>query len=202
MQSISRSSLTLVALFAVGCAMVFGYSFATRIPSLPGTSNSSVPMPTSDVPASDVPTPPTPAAIPTIVTADAEPAPQPRSDSASTTATQAVAPQTVVRWIAEATGHDAPKRAAAITALGKAPKLQALPVLERVVNAGESEEDRQLALASLRTLAQDQGDADGSIRKAVRDAIYHGDNEVVTREAQNTLGEIESSLAKAPNTPP
>jgi hypothetical protein len=87
-------------------------------------------------------------------------------------------------------------RAAAIGDLANAPREQALPVLKRVLLNGEVGIDRPLALRSLRTLALTQGDADGGIRAAVRDAIYHGDDESMADELQSTLGDIEQAAAR------
>jgi hypothetical protein len=96
-------------------------------------------------------------------------------------------------WIAEATGSDPKRRAAAITALGTAPKAEAIPALERVLSVAD-DVDRPLALRSLRTLAMSQGDADDRIRNAVRKVIYHGSDEAVTQGAEATLDDIERDL--------
>jgi hypothetical protein len=101
----------------------------------------------------------------------------------------------VARWISAATGSDAAARAEAITALGNAPKAQALPVLRKVLEVGDPEVDRQLALSSLHALALDQGDTDGRIRKALRDAVYHGDDDSVGQGAQTILEDIERNPA-------
>jgi hypothetical protein len=99
----------------------------------------------------------------------------------------------VARWIADTTSGDAQKRAAAITALSGAPRSRALPVLRNVLLSGEPEVDRPLALRALRDLALHQGDADGAVRAAVREAIYHGDNETVAGAAQEVLDVVEES---------
>jgi hypothetical protein len=106
----------------------------------------------------------------------------------------------VSRWIAEASGNDSAKRQAAIVALGTAPRSQAIPVLEAVLSTGD-EADRPLALRSLRSLAQSQGDADQRIRGVVRKSIYHGSDEAETLAAQATLDDIERDLSQvAPGT--
>jgi HEAT repeat protein len=105
-----------------------------------------------------------------------------------------MAPGTSVAELAAyASGGDAAKRAAAITALGNAPREEAIPVLGRILTDGEPEVDRPLALRALRDLALNQGDADGKIRDAVRNAIYHGDDFTKADEVQEALDTIEES---------
>jgi hypothetical protein len=187
-----RAQLTLVALFALGCGAVLGYSFATR-PSAERAQTS------IDPPAASLPISAAQAANPDEVT---EPVAQPAQADTQPPSPQPVPPNAVAQLQADAMGNDPAKRTAAIEALAKAPRSQALPVLHRVLSAGETDADRRLALASLRTLAQNEGDADEGIRRAIRDAIYHGDNESVTSEAQAVLGDVENDLAATrPNTP-
>jgi hypothetical protein len=102
----------------------------------------------------------------------------------------------VERLIADANGGDAVRRAAAITALAKAPREQAMPVLGRLLANGEPLVDRPLALASLRTLALEQGDADGKIRDAIRAVIYHGDDHTNMNDVQETLDVIETATTR------
>jgi hypothetical protein len=99
----------------------------------------------------------------------------------------------VSQWIADTMSGDAAKRAAAITALADGPKAQVLPVLRRLLTDAEPQVDRPLALRSLRDLALDQGDADGAIRDAVRNAIYHGDDQTKMGDVQDVLDIIEES---------
>jgi HEAT repeat protein len=94
---------------------------------------------------------------------------------------------------------DAAKRATAIAALADAPKAQAVPVLRRLLTDAEPQVDRPLALRSLRDLALNQGDADGTIREAVRNAIYHGDDLTKTDDVQEVLDIIEESEQHAGN---
>jgi hypothetical protein len=108
---------------------------------------------------------------------------------------QAVSAETVAQWSVDLNGGDAKKRAAAIAAMASVPKEQAVPVLQGVLISGEREVDRPLALRTLRTLAERQGDEDGHIRDALRHAIYHGDDEATTQAAQDMLGQVESQLA-------
>jgi hypothetical protein len=108
----------------------------------------------------------------------------------------AATPENVAKWIADAMGGDAGKRASAIAALAHAPRADAIPVLRRILTDGEPQVDRPLALRSLRELALTQGDADGAIRDAVRNAIYHGDDQTPTDDVQEVLDIIEESELK------
>jgi len=110
---------------------------------------------------------------------------------------QPVSPETLAQWIADANSGDSRTRAAAIIALAEAPKSQAVPVLDRILQVGEPQVDRQIALRSLHTLALQQGDADGSIRDVLRRAIYHGDDEGASQSAQAVLEDIEIEFAEA-----
>jgi hypothetical protein len=112
---------------------------------------------------------------------------QPESKPAAVT-------KTTAQWIADTASGNATTRAAAIAALAEAPRSEALPVLGRILNDGEPEVDRLLALQSLRDLAMNQGDADGAIRDAIRHVIYHGDDLTRTEAVQDALDVIEESL--------
>lgn len=105
--------------------------------------------------------------------------------------------EAVARWIADTTSSDATKRATAIAALAEAPREQAVPVLRRILTSGEPQVDRMLALRSLRDLALNQGDGDGMVREAVRNAIYHGDDFTKTDDVQEVLDTIEESELSA-----
>jgi HEAT repeat protein len=102
-------------------------------------------------------------------------------------------PPQLAKTIADTASGDAATRAAAITALSTAPRVEALPVLGRILTDGEPEVDRPLALRSLRDLALNQGDADGAIREAIRDAMYHGDDFTRSDALQEALEMIEES---------
>lgn len=104
-------------------------------------------------------------------------------------------PSTIARWIADTQSTDAKTRAAAIVALAAAPKAQAVPALKRVLEVGEPQVDRQIAVRSLHVLALQQADDDGAIRDVLRDAVYHGDDEGVTQSAQAVLEDIETEFA-------
>lgn len=107
-----------------------------------------------------------------------------------------VSPNDVARWSEDAVSGDASRRVTAITGLAKVPTAQALPVLRRVLVSGEPAVDRPLALASIRELALDRGDADGSIRAVVREAIYHADDFSNVAATQDVLDVIEESEMK------
>ena len=123
------------------------------------------------------------------------PVPAPLVDAATVIeiATPGSSPPPVSILAMETASGDADRRAAAITALGSAPRAEALPVLGKILTDGEPEIDRPLALRSLRELALNQGDADGEIREAVRHAIYHGDDFTKADALQETLEIIEES---------
>lgn len=101
----------------------------------------------------------------------------------------------VSRWIADTQSYDAKTRASAIEALANAPTSQAVPALKRVLESGEQQVDRQIALHSLYELALKDGDNTGVIRDAIRHAMYHSDDEGVTQSAQAFLEDIEAALA-------
>lgn len=179
-----RHSVTLAALFVASFLGFIGYSYWKR-----PESAAEVNIPAESKPAQS------------IIERTEQPVTTKHNDEVS--AAQAITSDMVDRWIAEATGDDAKSRAAAIAALAGAPRAQALPVLRRVLNVGEPTVDRPLALRSLRTLALQQGDADGAIRNVLREAIYHGDDVDVTRDAQAMLADVENGMDQnAPNTHP
>jgi hypothetical protein len=186
---LSRSSLVSVALFAAGALSVVGYGYITRdeaarvVPSAPAAHQPSMATPLVQAYASETP------AQPSTPPADETP---PGNEKAPAVVTR----ETVSSWIAQATGADAARRAAAIDALGTAPKAQALPALAQVLETAD-ESDRPRALRSLRTLAQRQGDEDDRIRSVVRKIVYHGGDEDVVQTAQAALQDIERDLTEA-----
>jgi hypothetical protein len=134
------------------------------------------------------------------------PSPGPRDSSAAPVRVTDVAPasstptaETVSQWITDTMSGDAAKRATAIAALADAPKAHAVPVLRRLLTDAEPQVDRPLALRSLRDLALNQGDADGTIREAVRNAIYHGDDQTKADDIQEVLDIIEESEHQGEN---
>jgi hypothetical protein len=106
----------------------------------------------------------------------------------------ASADQNIARLAIDAKSDDADKRAAAIEQLALMPRAQAIPLLQGLLSATE-EADRQHVLAALRTLALDQGDADGAIRELLRLTIYDGDDADVASSALLILDAIELTAA-------
>ncbi|MEP7243809.1 MAG: hypothetical protein ABI885_08990 [Gammaproteobacteria bacterium] len=217
-QALTRGSLPLVAMFVVGWLSALGYSSATRgeadrveggsaleasrresaagserFARTAGTAGKAGKAGKADADAAELA-----AAHGALYSQSSGPA-----VGASVTAGQVVASETAVapavaKWKADATGDDSAARASAIISLANAPKLQALPVLQRVLTSGEPQVDRPLALKSLRTLALTQGDADGGIRNVLREAIYHGGDEATTQGAQSVLDDVEGAASKTP----
>jgi hypothetical protein len=159
-----------IAALVVGVALV-GLWHVTR-PAMEARAASALPAPVS----------PAPSASP----AAAAPAPETAPPTAAD----------VAQWIDDTNHADASRRAAAIDALARAPREQALPVLRRLVTSGDPSTDRPRALNSLRELALDQGDADGGIRQAIREVIYHGDDEALAASAQDALDVVEEAEMK------
>jgi len=124
------------------------------------------------------------------------PAEAPRADEPAENSVQTPSTDSVARWIDDTRSTDPKTRAAAIAALAEAPKAQALPALSRVLESGEAQVDRQIALRSLYTLALNDGDEGGAIRDAMRHAIYHSDDEGVAQSAQALLEDIEVAFAQ------
>jgi HEAT repeat protein len=111
-------------------------------------------------------------------------------------ATAAPGPDTVEQWIADTQDSDPKIRAAAIANLANAPTAQALPALSEVLDTGEPEVDRHIALRSLHALALRDGDKNGQVRDVMRRAIYHSDNDGVTQTAQSLLDDVEAAFAE------
>src|SRR5262245_39759392 len=120
MMSVPRGSLPLVGLFAVGVLAVLGYSSLTR--DVPAAVAPAEPAPPST--QAQAPRTPLPAQTPATHTDNAAP-PAPVESSPPQ-------PPTVAKLSADAASADARTRAAAIEALGQAPRSEAIPALERV----------------------------------------------------------------------
>lgn len=194
------SPWVLAGFFAAGCLAVVGHSFFTRAP-LAQEKAAQRPVSSSRA-ANDAPT------LPAVETAYDVPSRGDASASASMqtrAAAQMEAPgptsppdaaavpegeSAVSKWVEDATGEDPKARAEAIAALAHAPKDAALPALKKVLTGGEPEVDRPLALASLRTLALEQGDADGRIKELLRQTLSHADDERLAEAAQAVLDEV------------
>lgn len=174
-------SSMLLILAALGILGALGYAYVTRQADDRSTATSA--------PAAGDPEP----------TADSRPTATDAPPAVTPAPADARSPQNIDQWIAD-TGSDDPKiRAAAIVALGQAPKSQAVPALAHVLETGERDVDRQIALQSLHSIALAQGDEDGGIRKVLRAAVYHGDDDGVSQSAQAVLEDIETALAERAN---
>lgn len=115
----------------------------------------------------------------------------PTSESAS-----APAPAAFAQLVKDTESPIAKERAAAIAALADAPTAQALPALKKVIEVGEPNVDRHIALRSLHSLALRDGDTNGLIRDVMRQAVYHGDDDGVTQTAQSLLDDIEAEFSE------
>lgn len=175
----------LIAVSLLGLGTIVAYSFATRTNE---DSSNSIPAVDAQHASRDVNQPIEDRATPTMD--------ETVTDVASA---ESVPPETLAQWILDTRSTDEDKRIVAIVALGRAPKAEAVPALQTVLEIGERERDRQAALRSLHTLAIQQGDDDGRIRDAFRSAIYHGDDEGVTQSAQALLEDVEVVLGPSSN---
>jgi hypothetical protein len=139
---------------------------------------------------------PTPAASNNVVASAAtETRTSPGSDQ-TTPAGNAPPPETIAQWIKDTQSTDAKTRAAAIAALADAPKALAMPALKRVLDTGDPNVDRHIALRSMHSIALRDGDSTGQVRDVMRRAIYHGDDDGVTQTAQSLLDDIEADFAQ------
>ncbi|MFC4309293.1 hypothetical protein ACFPN2_09395 [Steroidobacter flavus] len=121
-----------------------------------------------------------------------------QNDDDAIAASKASRPDTVEQWIKDTQDSDPKIRAAAIAKLANAPKAQALPALKNVLETGEPDIDRHIALNSLHTLALRDGDKNGQVRDVMRSAIYHSDNDGVMQTAQSLLDDVEAALSEPP----
>jgi hypothetical protein len=193
MRSPPISTVMLAVLFLVGAASVLGYARLTRsaAPARPELQTARV-----TAPASANTRPHSSGAV--ALSEDSRPGkddPALPSSPAETSPPRG-SPETLALFKTEAQGADPRKRAAAIVALGTAPKSESIPVLQSVLRVAD-EADRPLALHSLRTLAQNQGDADQRIRNTLRESVAHGSDETGTLAVQATLDAIEADLTAA-----
>lgn len=188
-----RRLLTIGAVFVTGFIAALGYSHLTR-----SDSNQRVVDPSPIVaPAVQAAAEAPPVQLPQPVSPVAEAQPEPVADPA---AAESAAASRMDQLLADARSDDAKKRAAAITEMANGPRQQAVPALQSLLISAEPQVDLPLALRSLRTLAEREGDSDGRIRDAVRTAIYHSGDEASTQAAQETLGEIEDAASAAPKS--
>jgi hypothetical protein len=134
---------------------------------------------------------PAPAKVLQSGVAPVAPAPAPAAPAVA-----ALSDEDLTRLGEESMSGPAAVRVRAIEQLSKAPRDRALPLLKRVLLNGDPAVDRPAALLGLRELALAQGDGDGHIRDALREVVYHGDDEKLAADAQETLDVIAESEAK------
>ena len=99
-------------------------------------------------------------------------------------------------WLAAAEGDDAAARLAAIRALAQAPRDRALPVLARIAERGQSEQDRHAALEALHGQVTVHGDADDAVHEVLRALAYDGTDERVSEQALRLLESIDADAAR------
>jgi hypothetical protein len=173
-------------LFAAGCISVVGYSYLNRAQPAVG-----------DVAAK----PGAPASEPGRGERASWAAPVPPSAAERTERRPSPASTDPVFALAsDVSSQSSETRAAAIKALATAPPMQAISVLQEVLNSGDPHRDRALALNSLREMALNHGDPDNRIRDAIRYAIQKGDAAFV-READAVLSEIENEISRGEPRP-
>lgn len=119
------------------------------------------------------------------------------AEPAAASASEPATADQLKQWITDTGSTDASRRTAAIAALAQGPRQEVLPTLRRVLLNGEPTVDRPLALKSLRELALAQGDADNAVRQAMREVIYHGDDEALAAGAQDAIDAVEVSEANS-----
>lgn len=193
-----RSSVIVVSLGMVAACGGLVYMQATR--QSPDTAAVTTASPSPEQTGTASQTSPSQAAPSTNPTPSTEASSASSADDA-TTAPQAARPDTLEQWIKDTQSSDPKIRAAAIAKLGSAPKAQALPVLKNVLETGEPEVDRHIALNSLHSLALRDGDKNGQVRDLMRSAIYHSDNDGVMQTAQSLLDDVEAALADQQQKP-
>jgi hypothetical protein len=189
---LSRFSLTLTAVGVFSFLTVLGVSWATRTPLTHPEARTAIATAGSVGGRRTLAGPDIPAqALSSLQSAPAAP-------GAAAPASALLSSVAVSKLAAVAVGTDPAARAAAITVLGAAPRLEGLSILQTVLKAGDTAVDRPLALRALRRLAIEQGDADGGIRDVLRAGIYDGTgDETAVRQDQAALDEIEGALALA-----
>jgi hypothetical protein len=181
--TVTRASLLIWGLLAAGCIAVVGYSYAKRT------------HPAGAEPAERrgvLRTGRGPGALNSSMEANRV---APRSNERTHWLPLPASADPVFALATDVSSQYPATREAAIKALATAPPKQAISVLQEVLSSGEPRVDRPLALASLREMALNHGDADTRIRDAIRYAIQHSDA-AFAREAQGVLEEIENSISR------
>lgn len=179
-----RPSVAVIALSTLAACGGFAYLHANREPAQQASSAAAAPTPGNVVVASAITAASPAPSLPSV------------SHEATSTPSPVVTSETIAQWINDTESPDAATRATAIAALADAPESQALPVLKSVLETGDPEVDRHIALRSLHALALRSTDPSGRIRDVIRHAIYHGDDDNVTQTAQSLLDDIEAVFAE------
>ncbi|MDY6945354.1 MAG: HEAT repeat domain-containing protein [Pseudomonadota bacterium] len=189
-----RPSVVVVSLTMLAACGGLAYLHAAREQSAGQAAGVSQPM-RRDTPAAE---PSVQAAAPAnaVGASTDTAAPALPSSGAATSSVPAATPKTIEQWIEDTRSTDPKVRAAAIAALANAPTAQALPALERVLETGEPNVDRHIALRSMHALALRDGDTNGQIRDVMRQAIYHGDDDAVTQTAQSLIDDLEAEFSE------
>ena len=189
-----RPSVIVVSIGMLAACGGLAYMHATRdepeaAASTATTQRSRTEQAMAPAPAQDATTAPNPtdAGVDTTTTSDV---------TDTTVAAAAPGADTLERWIKDTQDSDPKTRATAIANLANAPTAQALPALREVVDTGEPEVDRHIALRSLHALALRDGDENSQVRDVMRRAIYHSDNDGVTQTAQSLLDDVEAAFAE------
>lgn len=190
-----RPSIIVVVLSMLAASGGLAYLHSTREQDAAEPARSSETR-TSTAKTGQAPAPTAPLTNTADADTDAVSQTAPSADEVSSTETAAPASKTIAQWIKDTESEDPKVRAAAIAALANAPKEQAMPALERVLETGEPNVDRHIALRSMHSLALSDGDRNGQIRDVIRGAIYHGDDDGVTQTAQSLLDDIEAEFTQ------
>ena len=188
-----RPSVIAVSMSMLAACGGLAYLHSTREPAAEQAAGVSKPRP--DVDAAEPSTPATAASNTAVASTNAAGQASPNSGEVASPET-AAPPETIAQWIKDTQSTDAKVRAAAIAALADAPKSLAMPALKRVLETGEPNVDRHIALRSMYSIALRDGDPNEQVRNVMRHAIYHGDDDGVTQTAQSLLDDIEAEFTQ------
>lgn len=117
-----------------------------------------------------------------------------QADASSLSSVNAIAPVELEKKLVDALeGENVKIRMAAIESLALAPKIRALPVLEKVIT-GSTVEEKQAALTAMREIAVRQNDADSRIRNFLSQVGYHYDMQAVEGDIQASVDYIDKNM--------
>jgi hypothetical protein len=189
-----RPSVIVVSMSMLAACGGLAYLHSTRDSAAEQAEGVSKSRP--DVQTAEPPAPAAAAANTAAASANAAGQASPNSGDVASSETAAAPPETIAQWIKDTQSTDAKVRAAAIAALADAPKSLAMPALKRVLETGEPNVDRHIALRSMYSIALRDGDPNEQVRNTMRHAIYHGDDDAVTQTAQSLLDDIEAEFSQ------